>query len=71
MLQLSCNFDRSIWYTNWIIILTNASCTNYVIDKHDDLDQYAWYVLSSYKMACYNYAENLVGSLDRLIQLLC
>ena len=39
MLKLSCKFGESKWNPYWIIMLTNSSGTNYVLNGHEDVDR--------------------------------
>ena len=41
-LKLSSKFGESNWNPCWLIMLTSASGTNYVINEHEDVDQYVY-----------------------------
>ena len=45
MLKLSCKFGESKWNPYLIIMLTNSSGTNYVLNGHEDVDQYDSYAV--------------------------
>ena len=51
MLKLSCKFDESKWKPYWFIMLMSLYGTNYVPNKHEDVDQYGLFAISSKK--CY------------------
>ena len=52
MLKLSCKFGESKWNPYWIIMLTNSSGTNYVLNGHEDVDQYDSYAVPSKIIPC-------------------
>ena len=67
MLQLSCKFDESKWNPYWVNMLTSSSGTNYVLNKHEDVDQYGPYAIPSEVMACYSYPVGLVNQFEILV----
>ena len=49
----------------------NSSGTNYVLNGHDDVDQYDSYAIASTTISCENYPESLVNQNEIPIELLC
>ena len=47
----------------------SSTGTNYVFNKHEDLDQYGPYAIPSEKMTCYSYPASLMNSFDWVIML--
>ena len=45
MLRLFCKFGESIWNPYGLLMLTSSSDSNYVPNKHGDLDQYDSYAI--------------------------
>ena len=52
-------------------MLTNSSGTNYVLNEHEDVDQYDSYAVPSKIIPCKSYPESLVNQNDVPIELLC
>ena len=71
MLKLSCKFGELKWNPYWIIVLTSSSGTNYVLNGHEDVDQYGSYAIPSKIIPCYSYPESFVNQNDIPIELLC
>ena len=52
-------------------MLTNSSGTNYVLNGHEDVDQYDSYAVPSKIIPRLSYPESLVDQNDIPIELLC
>ena len=52
-------------------MLTNSSGTNYVLNRHEDVDQYDSYAVPSKIIPCESYPESVVDQNDIPIELLC
>ena len=47
ILKPSWKFGEPKWNPYWVIVLTNSSGTNYVVNEHEDIDQYDPYATPS------------------------
>ena len=54
-----------------LIVLTTSSGTHYVLNKHEEFDQYGSFTIPSKIMPYQSYPESLVGLIDTLIALSC
>ena len=61
MVKLSWKFDKSKWYPYWVIVLTSSSGTNYVLNEHEDVDQYDSYAIPSELALYQSHPESLVN----------
>ena len=52
-------------------MLMSSSGTNYVLNGHDDVDQYDLYAIPSKIIPCASYPESLVNQNEIPIELLC
>ena len=52
MLKLSWKFGESKINPFWVIVLTSSSGTNYVPNKHEDIDRYVSFTIPSVIMPC-------------------
>ena len=52
-------------------MLTSSSGTNYVLNGHEDVDQYDSYAIPSKIIPFKSYPESLVNQNDIAIELLC
>ena len=59
MLKLSCKFGESKWYPYWVIVLTSSYGTNYVPNKHEDIDQYGSFSIPSELVLYQSQSESL------------
>ena len=71
MLKLSCKFGESKWNPCWLIVLTSSSGTNYVLNEHEDVNQYGLFAIPSEIMLYQSHPESLVNQNEILIELLC
>ena len=55
----------------WVIMLRSSSGTNYVLKRHDDVDQYDLYTIPFKIIWCQSYPESLVNQNEIPIELLC
>ena len=69
MLKLSYKLRESKWNPPWLIALTSSTGTNYVLNEHEDFDQYGSFAIPSKIMAYY--PGSLVDILDKIIELSC
>ena len=51
-------------------MLTSSSGTNYVPNKHEDVDQYDSYAIPSKIMPCYSHPESLVNENEIPVELI-
>ena len=61
------SFDESKWNPYWVNMLTRSSGTNYVLNEHEDVDQYGPYAIPFELMPCYKYPASLVHQFEILI----
>ena len=61
MLKLSWKFGGSKWYPYWVIVLTSSSGTNYVLNEHEDVDQYGSFSIPSELVLYQSHPESLVN----------
>ena len=60
-LHLSCKFDATTRNNNWLVS-TSSSSTKYALNRHEDLEQYAQYlILPSKIMPRYGHPASLVN----------
>ena len=52
-------------------MLMVSSSTNYVLNEHEDFDQYDSFAIPSKIMPCYSYPASLVNQNEIPIDLLC
>ena len=52
-------------------MLTSSSSTNYVLNEHEDVDQYESFAIPSEIMLYQSYPESLVNQNEIPIELLC
>ena len=71
MLKLSWKFGESKWYPYWVIVLTSSSGTNYVLNEHEDVDQYGSFSIQSKLVLYQSHPESLVNQNEILIGLSC
>ena len=71
MLKLSSKFGESKWNLNWIIVLTSSSGTNYVLNMHEDVDQYDSYAIPTKIMPYQSYPKSLVNQNEIPVELSC
>ena len=50
MLKLACKFGESIWNPCWLVMLTSATGTNFVLNEHEGVDQYGSFAIPSWKL---------------------
>ena len=67
MLKLSWKFGESKWYPYWVIVLTSSSGTNYVLNEHEDVDQYGSFSIPSELVLYQSHPESLVNQNEILI----
>ena len=66
------NYPASLVNQNEILIeLTNIFYKKYVLNGHEDFDQYCPYATPSEIMTCYSYPESLVNKIRNIIDLTC
>ena len=71
MLKLSWKFGESKWYPYWVIVLTSSSGTNFVLNEHEDVDQYGSFSIPSELVLYQSHPESLVNQNEILIGLSC
>ena len=71
MLKLSWKFGEPKWYPYWAIVLTSSSGTNYVPNKHEDIDQYGSFSIPSELVLYQSHPESLVNQNEIPVELLC
>ena len=64
-------FGESKWNPCWLIMLTSSSGTNYVLNEHDDVDQYSSFAIPSEIMLYQSHPESLVNQNEIPIDLAC
>ena len=70
---MSCyNYPESLVNQDEISIeLTSSSGTNYILNEHEDVDQYGPYAIASDIMPCYSYPASLANQNDISFDLSC
>ena len=53
------------------MVLTSSSGTNYVLNEHEDIDQYGSFTIPSKGMPCQSYPESLVNQNEIPVELSC
>ena len=71
MVKLPCKFGESKWYPYWVIVLTSSYGTNYVLNEHEDVDQYGSFPILSELVLYQSDPESLVNQNETLIGLSC
>ena len=71
MLKLSCKFGELKWNPCWLIMLTTSSGTNYVVNEHENVNQYGSLAIPSEIMLYQSHHESLVNQNEILIELSC
>ena len=64
-----CKFGESKWNPCWLVVLTNSYGTNYVLNEHEDVDQYGLFAIPSEIMLYQSHPESLVNQNEILIEL--
>ena len=71
MLKLSCKFGETKWNLCWLIISTSSSGTNYILNEHEDVDEYGSFATPSEIVLYQSHPESLVNQNEILIELSC
>ena len=71
MLKPSWKFGEPKWNPYWVIVLTSSSGSNYVLNEHEDVDQYGSFAISSEIMPCLSYPVSLVNENETPVDLSC
>ena len=61
MLKLYWKFGESKLNPSWLIVLTNLTGTNYVLNEHEDVDHYGSLAIPSKMMPHKSYPESSVN----------
>ena len=71
MLKLSWKFGESKGYPYWVIVLTSSSGTNYVLNEHEGVHQYASFSIPSELVLYQSHPESLVNQNEIPVELSC
>ena len=71
MLKPSKKFGESKWNPCWLIALKISTGTNYVLNKHEDVDPYGSFAIPSKKVPYQSYPVSLVNQNEIPNELSC
>ena len=67
MLKLSWKFGESKWNPCWVIVLTSSPGINHVPNEHEDIDQYASFIIPSELVLYQSHSASLVNQNESLL----